>query len=232
MQDAWSLEPDVGLGLLTHWRLTTVVTTLLFVGHLPRGTELGYTASLPLLTVSLWFLPYIFICGRSLLLDFQYFSSTVILFSSVQSLSHFWLFETPCTGTHQASLSITKSWNLFKLMSIQSVMPSNHLILCCPLLLLTLIFPSIIAFSNESAFHIMCPKYWSFGFSISLPKEYSGLISFRFDWVNLLAVQGTLKSLLQHHSSKASIWEGNKQERQGFPNRGNRLQVSDIFYLS
>ena len=109
------------------------------------------------------------------------------------------------TAVHQASLSITNSWSLLKLMSIVSVMPSNHLILCHPLLLLPSIFPSIRVFSNESVLHIRWPKYWSFSFSISPSNEYSGLISFRMDWLDLLAVQGTLKSLLQHHSSKASI---------------------------
>ena len=111
----------------------------------------------------------------------------------------------PMDCAHQASLSITNSRNLLKLMSIESVMPSNHLILCCPLLLLLSIFPSIMVFSNESVLCIRWPKYWSFSFSISPSNEYSGLISFRMDWLDLLAVQGTLKSLLQHHSSKASI---------------------------
>ena len=111
----------------------------------------------------------------------------------------------PWTVACQASLSITNSQTLLKLMSIESVLPSNHLILCCPLLLLPSIFPSIRVFSNESAFHIRWPKYWSFSFSTSPSKEYSGLISFRMDWLDLLAVQGTLNSLLQHHSSKASV---------------------------
>ena len=126
-------------------------------------------------------------------------------FSSVQSLSCVQLFATPWTAAHRASLSFTISQSLLRLMSIESVMPSNHLILCCPLLLSPSIFPSIRVFSNESALHIRWPKYWSFSFSISPSKEYSGLISFRIDWLDLLAVQGTLKSLLQHHSSKASI---------------------------
>ena len=112
---------------------------------------------------------------------------------------------TPWTAAHQASLSITNSWSLLKLMSIELEMPSNHLILCCPLLLLPSIFPSIRVFSNESVLHVKWPKYWSFSFSISPSNEYSGLISFRMDWFDLLAVQGTLKSLLPHHSSKASI---------------------------
>ena len=109
------------------------------------------------------------------------------------------------TAARQASLSFIISWSLFKLMSIESVMPSNYLILCCPLLLPPSIFPSIRVFSNESALHIRWPKYWSFSFSISSSSEYSGLISFRIHWFDILAVQGTLKSLLQHHSSKASI---------------------------
>ena len=112
---------------------------------------------------------------------------------------------TPGTAAHQASLPITNSWSLLKLMSIESVMPSNHLILCYPLLLLPSIFPSIRVFSNESVLCIRWPKYWNFNFSISPSNEYSGLISFRIDWLDLLAVQGNLKSLLQHHSSKASI---------------------------
>ena len=125
--------------------------------------------------------------------------------SSVHSLSRVWHFATAWTVAQQASLSINNSWSLLKLMSIESVMPSNHLILCCPLLLLPSIFPSIRVFPNESVIHISWPKYWSFSFSISSSKEYSGLISFRIDWFDLLAVQGTLKSLLQHHSLKASI---------------------------
>ena len=112
---------------------------------------------------------------------------------------------TPWTAAHQASLSIANTQSLLKLMSIESVMPSNHLVLCCPLLLPPSIFPSIRVFSNKSVPHIRWPKYWSFNFSISPSDGYSGLISFRMDWLDLLAVQGTLKSLLQHHSSKASI---------------------------
>ena len=126
-------------------------------------------------------------------------------FNSVQSFSHIWLFATPWIAAHRASLSITNSWSLHKLMSIESVMPSNHLILCCPLLLLPSVFPNIRVFSSESVLRIRWPKYWSFSFSISPSNEYSGLISFRMDWLDLLAVQGTLKSLLQHHSLKASI---------------------------
>ena len=118
---------------------------------------------------------------------------------------HVQLFATPWTAEHQASLSITNSWSLLKLMSIELVMPSNHFILCRPLLLLPSIFPSIRVFSNESVLRIRWPKFSSFSFSISPSNEYSGLISYRVDWLDLLAVQGTLKSLLQHHSSKASI---------------------------
>ena len=126
-------------------------------------------------------------------------------FSSVQSLSHAWFFATPWTAAHQAFLSITNFQSLPKLMSIELVMPSNHLILCHPLILLPSIFPSIRVISNEPALRIRWPKYWSFSFSISPSNEHSGLISFRMDWLGLLAVQGTLKSLFQHHSSKASI---------------------------
>ena len=126
---------------------------------------------------------------------------------AVQLLSRVRLFVTPWTAALQASLSITNSRNLLKLMSIESVMPSNHLILYCPLLLLPSIFPSIRIFSNKSVLHIRWPKYWSFSFSISPSNEYSRWISFRMDWLDLLAVQGTLKSLLQHHSSKAlTLW--------------------------
>ena len=129
----------------------------------------------------------------------------ILQLSSVQSLSRVWLFATPWTAACQASLSITNSWRSLKLMSIMSVMPSNHVILCHPLFFLPSIFPSIRIFSNESVLRIRWPKYWNFSFSISPSNEHPGLISFRMDWLDLLAVQGTLKSLLQHHSSKASI---------------------------
>ena len=127
-----------------------------------------------------------------------------VQFSSIQVLNPVWVFVTPKTAAFQASLSFTNSWDLLKLMSIESVMPANHLILCRPLLLLS-IFPSIKVFSNESVLCIRWPKYLSFSFSISPSNEYSGLIFFRIDWLELFAVQGTVKSLLQQHSSKAAI---------------------------
>jgi len=128
-----------------------------------------------------------------------------LVISWVQSLSRVQLFATPWTAARRVSLSIANSWSSLKLMSIESVMPSNHLILCCPLLLPPSIFPRIRVFSNESVLRIRWPKYWSFSFNISPFNEHPGLISFRMDWLDLFAVQGTLKSLLQHHSSKASI---------------------------
>ena len=134
-------------------------------------------------------------------------SAVLVIVQSVQLLSRVWLFATPWTAARQASPSITNSWSSPKPMSIELVMPSNHLILCRPLLLLLSILPSIRAFSNESALRIRWPKYWSFSFSISPSNQYSGLISFKMDWLDLLAVQGTLKSLLQHHSSKASSFQ-------------------------
>ena len=124
---------------------------------------------------------------------------------SLQSLSHVLLFATPWTAAHRASLSITNSQSLLKFMSIELVMPSNYLILCCPILLLPSIFPSIRVFSNESILCISWPKYWSFSFNSSPSNEHPGLIFFRINWLDLLAVQGTLKSLLQHHSSKTSV---------------------------
>ena len=140
---------------------------------------------------------------------FQLYTNIIIneiCFSSVQSLSHVRLFATPWITARQASLSITnRVWCLLKLMSIESVMPSNHLILCRPLLLLPSVFTSIRIFSNESTLRMRWPKYWSFSFTISPSNEHPGLISFRMDWLDLLAVRGNLKSLLQHHSSKASI---------------------------
>ena len=135
----------------------------------------------------------------------NFFSTSIEIIQSVQSLSCVQLFVTPWTSAHQTPLSITNSWSLLKLMSTELVMPSNHLILCYPLLLLPSIFPRIRVFSNESVFHLRWPKYWSFDFSISSSNEYSGLIFFRMDWLDLLAVQGSLKTLLQHHSAKTSI---------------------------
>ena len=132
-------------------------------------------------------------------------SNKQVQFSSVQPLSHVQLFVTPWTAACQASLFITNSWSLLKLMSIASVMPPNHLILCHPLLLLPSVFPIIRVFSNESVLCIRWSKYWSFSLSISPSNEYLGLISFRMHWLDVLAVQGILKSLLQHHSSKASV---------------------------
>jgi len=126
-------------------------------------------------------------------------------FSSVQSLNHVRLSVTPWTEACQASLSSTNSWSLLKIMDIKSVMPPYHLILCCPLLLLPSVFPSIRVFSNESVLCLSWPKYWSFSFSISPSNDYSGLISFRIDWLYLFAVQGTLENLVQNHSSKASV---------------------------
>ena len=136
-----------------------------------------------------------------------HFGELSIQFSSVQSLSRVWLFATPWIAARQASLSITNSWSLLKLMSIESVTPSSHLILCHPLLLLPPIPPSIRVFSNESVLRMRWPKYWSLSFSISPSNEHPGLIPFRMDWLDLLAVQGTLKSLLQHHISKTTIFQ-------------------------
>ena len=159
------------------------------------GMDLEYTLFIPFLTISLWSILYIFSCRKPFLsffffwLVFRSLSSMLVLFSSVQSLIHVIFFATPCTATHQASLSITNSQSLLKHMSIESVMPSNHLILCCPLLLLSSIFPNIRVFSNESVLCIRWPKCWSFSFSISPFNEHSGLIYFRMDWFDLLAVQ-------------------------------------------
>ena len=135
----------------------------------------------------------------------KYLILLLVQFSSVQLLSHVRLFMTPWTTECQASLSSTNSQSPSKLMSVESLMPSNHLILCRPLLLLPSVFPSIRGFSNESALRIRWPKYWSYSFNISPSNEHPGLISFRMGWLDLLAVQGTLKSLIQHHPSKTSI---------------------------
>ena len=149
---------------------------------------------------------------------------------SVQSLSRVRLFVAPWIAARQAFLSITNSQSLLKLTSIESVMPSSHLILCCPLLLLPSIFPSIRVFSNKSVLCMRWPKYWSFSFTISPSDEHSGLISFRMDWLDLLAVQGTLKSLFQHHSSKASILQDinvprRRNSKQDAPRREARVQT-------
>ena len=149
-------------------------------------------------------LQYVVICDWLLSLSTN-FICVLVCISSVQLLSRVQLFVTPWTAARQASLSITNSRNLIKLMSIESVMPSNHLILCRPLLLLPSIFPNIRVFFNESALRITWPKYLSFSFNINPSNEHPGLISFSMDWLDRLAVQGTLKSLLQHHSPKASI---------------------------
>ena len=153
--------------------------------------------------IRLWELDYYYMqvnCNKCIfILHYKYH------FNSVQSLSSVQRLATPWTAACQASLSITNSQSLLRLMSIESVMPSDHLILCRPLFLLPSIFPSIRVFSNESVLCVRWPKYWSFSLSISPSNEYSGLISFRIDWLDLLAVQGTLKSVFQHHSSKASV---------------------------
>ena len=144
-------------------------------------------------------------CANQSYGDLKEENFSLVQFSSVQSLSHVQFFVVPWTAACQASLSITNSRSLLKLMSIALVMPSNHLILCHPLLLLPASFPSIRVFSNESDLHISWPKYWSFSFSISPSNEYSGLVSLKIDWLDLLAVHGTLRSLLQPHSLKTSI---------------------------
>ena len=162
-------------------------------------------AEIPLLFKVIYFLMVYLHSEICILFHRKCCDSTCPQFSSVQSLSRVQLFATPWTVALLASLSITNSQSLFKLMSIESVMPSNHLILWHPLLLMPSIFPSFRVFSNESVLHVRWPKYWSFSFSIGPSKEHPRLISFRMDWLDLLAVQGTLKSLLQHHSSKASI---------------------------
>ena len=169
--------------------------------------------------IMIWWQKKIFKCQSCPITAFKDQKSSIEIFLSkpinmvvVQSLRCVWLFVTTWTAGHQASLSFTISWSLLKLMCIESVIPSNHFILCCPLLLLPSIFPSIRVSSNESALHIRWPKYWSFSFSISPSNEYSGLLSFRIDWFDLLAVQETLRSLLQHHKkhqffgAQPSLW--------------------------
>ena len=183
-----------GSCLLIHWTLQVV--TINFNTYLSLKIRKKYSVSHSIILICYSHCKY-------LVLDKPI--STDGFFSSVQVLSRFWLFATPWTVAHQASLSIMNSRSLLRFMSIESVMPSNHLIFCRLLLFPPSIFPSIRVFSNESALRIRWPRYWSFSFSISPSNEYSGLISFRMDWLDLLAVQGTLKSLLQHHSSKASV---------------------------
>ena len=141
-----------------------------------------------------------------MIVGFAHICTILLKLQSGQSLIRVWLFATPWITAYQASLSITNSWSLLRFMSIKSMMPSNHLILCYPLLLLPPIPPSIRVFSNESVLCIRWPKYWSFSFSLSLSNEYPGLISFRMDWLDLLAVQGTLKSLLQVYASQNANW--------------------------
>ena len=152
--------------------------------------------------------------------------------SSVQRLSHVRLIVTPWAAAHQASLSITNTQRLLKLMSIKSVMPSNHLVLCRPLLLPPSIFPSIRVFPNESALRIRWPKYWRFSFNLSLSNEYSGLISFRIDWFDLSVVQGILKSLLQHHDLKASNFQHSAfvmvQLSHPYMNTGNTISLTTL----
>ena len=162
----------------------------------------GVSASFPVLFRGQLYCDFLFFLYNVLLCNGAMWCCQFLVIQFSYSLSHVQLFETLWTAAHQASLSTTNSQSLLKLMSIESVMPSNHLILCCPLLLLLSIFPSIRVFSNESVLRIRWPKYWSFSFNISPSNEYPGLISFRMDWLDLLAVQGTLKSLLQHHFQK------------------------------
>ena len=196
--------PDSSVHGISQARILKWVAISFFQGIIPtQGSSPGLlhwqVGSLPL---SYQGSPRFNCAGIKVHLGFLYY---LVQFSSVQLLSRVPLFATPWTAACQASLSITNFRSLLRLMSIKLVMPSNHLILCHSLLLLPSIFPSIRVFSNESALWIRWPKYWSFSFSISPSNEHSRLISFRMDWLDLLAVQGTLKSLLQHHSSKASI---------------------------
>ena len=182
-------------------RTPAIVTILLFGDCSPETVGFDYTTSPPLLLSHCASLFIALVVEDVILLVFRSFSSI----SSVQLVSRVRLFATPWITAFQASLSITNSRSSLKLTSIESVMPSSHLILCRPLLLLPPIPPSIKIFSNESTLRMRWPKYWSFSFSINPSNENPGLISFRMDWLDVLAVQGTFKSLLQHHSSKASI---------------------------
>ena len=169
---------------------------------LNSGKSLLFSVFPQWIVYSLILIMYLLRFWKKIYCELSVNSKLSVQFSSVQLLSHVWLFVTPWIAVHQASLSITNLRSLPKLVSIESVMPSNHHVLCCLLLLLPSIFLSIRVFSNESALLIKWPNYWSFSFNISSSNEHSGLISFRMDWLDLLAVQGTLKSLLQHHSSE------------------------------
>ena len=192
--ETWNGSISIMIFFPQNWCNITIISIKIF--WISQYSEYITTSTAP------WFQSLIF-C-----LYFRQCIKIFILISrfsqSVQSLSCVWLFVTPWTAACQASMSITNSWSLPELISLESVMPSNHLILCRPLLLPPSIFPSIRVFSSESVLRIRWPKYWSFSFNISPSNKHSGLISFRMDWLNVLAVQGTLKSLLQHHSSKAS----------------------------
>ena len=192
-QSSSNLSPATLLSVLSPFLSSFPQTSPPWPTNMPKFLSISKWTSLP---------DYLRSSYRHLFL----FTCTVKLpLSSVLSLSHVQLFATPWAAAHQASLSITNTRSLLRLMSIESVMPSSHLILCHPLLLLLSIFPSIRVFSSELVLHIRWPKYWSFSFSISPSNEYLGLISFRVAWLYPLPVQGTLKGLLQHHSSKASI---------------------------
>ena len=197
---------------------STYLLHCLFHSHISFGTILNgyYIAVLHCFVFTFLIILHIFVLSSlflftCMILGFYFrvlnfrFIFAFIFCCFIQSLSCVWFFATPWTVVCEAFLSFTISQSLLTLMSIQSVMPSNHLILCCPLLLLPSIFPSIRAFSNRSALSIRCPKYWSFSFSISPSNEYSRLISFKIQWFDILTVQGTLEHLLEHHSSKASI---------------------------
>ena len=199
--------------LFPHYLLSSVRKALRSLTDLDKMDLLLISMLLARYHAQSWLFIWITSLNRNVIVDYfifpimlkKVFAMSQSIFSSVQSLSHVQLFETSWTKVRQAFLSITNSQSPPKPMSIESVVPSNHLILCHPLLLLPSIFPSIRVFSNESTLCIRWPKYWSFSFNISPSNEHPGIIFFRMDWLDLLAVQGTLKSLLQHHSSKASI---------------------------
>ena len=193
-----SVQAEISLwSWLFYWQIL-ILPVIHKIDVKDLNTFSNYTVSIYLGLFTLFIFILLYIC--------IFISHTKSFFrKSVQSLSHVWLFVTPWTAACQASLSITNSWTLLKFMSIESVIPSNHVILCHPLLLLPSILANIRVFSNESGLCIKWPKYCSFSFSISPSNEYSGLISFRIDWLDLPAVQGTLKCFLWYHSSKASI---------------------------